>query len=222
MTSPRPARRARRRAAPAAPLPRAHVGVALRTRVRVGASSAALIALAVLTGCTGSNAVDQTAGGQFRFVSGTGLGKTYPAGQRKPAGNFTDTLLDGGTISLRQNAGQVVVINFWATWCGPCTTETPQFDAVYRDYKTKNVAFVGIDTKDIRSQAQAFVKDNDITYPIAFDEQGQTAVALGKIPALSLPFTVVIDKQQRVAAVYLSRLTAKDLEPVLDQLVAES
>ena len=187
-----------------------------------------LVLAALLTGalalsaCTGKNAVDQNAGGQFRFVSGTSLGKTYAIADRKTAGNFTGQLLNGGTLSLSQDAGKVVVINFWATWCGPCTTETPQFDTVYRANKAKGVDFIGIDTKDIQNKAQAFVKDNQITYPIVFDEQSKTALQLGRIPALSLPFTVLVDKHQRIAAVYLMTMSAKDLQPVLDKLLAET
>jgi peroxiredoxin len=188
----------------------------------LAAAAAALVATTLLSACTGKDAVNQTAGGQFRFVSGTSLGKTYPEASRKTAGDFTGNLLDGGTMKLSQDAGKVVVINFWATWCGPCTTETPQFDAVYRQTKAKGVDFIGIDTKDIRNKAQAFVKDNEITYPIVFDEQSRTALALGKIPALSLPFTVIVDKKQRIAAVYLLTLSAKDLQPVLDKLLAET
>ncbi|HEY2166545.1 MAG TPA: TlpA disulfide reductase family protein [Jatrophihabitantaceae bacterium] len=182
------------------------------------AASASLL----LAACTGKDAVNQTAGGQFRFVSGTTLGKTYPVGSRKLAGDFTADLINGGTITLRQQAGKVVVINFWATWCGPCTTETPQLDAMYRQVKAQGVQVIGIDTKDSRNEAQAFIKDNGITFPIAFDEPGATAIALGRIPALSLPFTVLVDKKQRIAAVYLSRLTPADLEPVLTQLETET
>jgi peroxiredoxin len=191
-------------------------------KLRPAVAAIAGVASLVLVGCTGKNAVDQSAGGQFRFVSGTSVGKTYPEASRKTAGGFTGNLLDGGTMQLSQDAGNVVVINFWATWCGPCTVETPQFDSVYRSYKSRGVDFLGIDTKDLRNEAQAFVKDNSISYPIVFDEQGATAIALGKIPALSLPFTVVVDKHQRIAAVYLSRLSGKDLEPVLDELLAEA
>lgn len=190
-------------------------------RLRLVPAALAIAALA-LSACTGKDAVNQTAGGQFRFVSGTSLGKTYDIAKRKSAGDFTGSLLNGGTIRLSQDAGKVVVINFWATWCGPCTTETPQFDAVYRANKAKGVDFIGIDTKDIQNKAQAFVKDNEITYPIVFDEQSRTALALGKIPALSLPFTVLVDKKQRIAAVYLSTMSAKDLQPVIDQLLAET
>jgi peroxiredoxin len=191
---------------------------------RIAAVSAALLALAlVLTACTGKNAVDQNAGNQFRFVTGTKLGNLVAAPDRKKAGEFSGEGLDGGTISLAQQAGKVVVVNFWATWCGPCQTETPQFDAMYRQDKAKGVQFVGIDTKETsRDAARAFVKDNAITYPIVWDEQAETAVALGRIPTQGLPLTVLIDKQQRVAGVYLRALTAKDLQPLLDTLAAET
>jgi len=189
-----------------------------RPRLLLAALTAAVVLLA---GCTGSNAVDQS-GGQYRFVSGTGAGHLIGASDRKPAGQFTGTLLKGGTYKLAAQRGKVVVVNFWATWCGPCTTETPQFDQVYRAYKDKGVTFVGIDTKETStSAAKAFVAHHHISYPIVSDEPGRTALELGKIPALSLPFTVLIDKRGRVAAVYLTVLTPKDLQPVLNKLIAE-
>jgi peroxiredoxin len=174
-----------------------------------------------LAACTGKNAVDQNNNSAFKFQTGTPLGKLYPAADRKPAGSFTGQLLDGGTTSLAATKGKVVVINFWATWCGPCTTETPQFDLVYRSIKARGVDFLGIDTKDVKSNAQSFVKTYDISYPIVFDEQGETALRLGNLPAAALPFTVLIDKQGRVAAVYIVRLAAKDLTGALDKLLAE-
>lgn len=182
-----------------------------------------LAALTVLAaGCSGHDAVDQTAGGQYRFVSATRLGQTWKPADRKTAGDFTAARLDGkGTLSLHQDAGQVVVVNYWASWCVPCQTETPQFDTVYRAYKSKGVAFIGVDFKDERGKAQAFVQDNDITYPMVYDKIGKTALQLGNLPALGLPFTVLIDKQQRVAAVYTQQVQPKDLERALNGLLAE-
>ena len=188
------------------------------------ASLAAVLATALIaSACTGKDAVDQNAGGQFRFVSGTKSGKLIAAADRKKAGAFSGEGLSGGTVGLKDFAGKVVVVNFWATWCGPCQVETPQFDQMYRDDRNKGVQFVGIDTKETsRDAAKSFVSDNRISYPMVWDEPGRTAVQIGKLPALALPFTVLIDKHQRVAAVYLTKLAPGDLQPALDRLVAES
>lgn len=189
--------------------------------VPIALACAALAAAALVTGCSGKNAVDQTAGGQFRFVSASDPGQTWKPADRKKVGEVTGNLLDGNRFNLSSSAGKVVVVNFWASWCPPCQIETPQFDSVYRAYKAKGVDFVGIDFKDQRGKAESFVKDNDISFPIVFDQQGKTALQLGHLPAQGLPFTVLIDKRQRVAAVYIGPLTPKDLEPVLDKLLAE-
>jgi thiol-disulfide isomerase/thioredoxin len=179
-------------------------------------------ALLALSACTGKDAVDQGSNSTFTFTSGTALGKLYPQSDRKPAGSVSGQLLDGGATDLASRKGKVVVLNFWATWCTPCRTETPQFDLVYRKIKSSGVDFLGIDTKDpVRANAQSFVKNYDISYPIVFDEQGKTALQLGNLPATALPFTVLIDKHGKVAAVYIVRLSAKDLTGALDKLLAE-
>jgi peroxiredoxin len=182
---------------------------------------ALLASVLALSACTGKDAVDQSGNSTFKFRSGTALGKLYDQSSRKAAGGFTGELLDGGTTTLAQRKGKVVVINFWATWCGPCKTETPQFDSVYRSIRSRGVDFLGIDTKDVKSNAKSFVKTYDITYPMIFDEQGETALRLGELPAAALPFTVLVDKQGKVAAVYIVRLSPKDLTGALDKLLAE-
>lgn len=171
-----------------------------------------------LAGCTSSDTGDT----KFHFNGATPLGTLIPPDDRKPAEHFTGSLLDGGTYRLTQDAGRITVVNFWGSWCGPCQTETPQFGLVYDKYKKQHVAFVGIDVLEAgRDEPKAFVAHNGVHYPNVYDEDGKTALVLGNIRTQGYPFTVLLDKQHRVAAVYLLRLSAKDLEPMLNKLIAE-
>jgi thiol-disulfide isomerase/thioredoxin len=175
-----------------------------------------------LAACTGKDAVDTSSAGNYRFVTATQVGQVFPEGSRKPVGAVTGTLINGGSYSLAADKGKVVVINFWASWCGPCKTETPQLDALYREVKSTGVEIVGVDTKEVSKDAgTSFITDNKISYPMLWDEPGRTALELGHVPADGLPFTVLIDKQERVAAVYLKPVTPGDLQPVLTSLTAE-
>ncbi|MGX7677622.1 TlpA disulfide reductase family protein [Jatrophihabitans sp. DSM 45814] len=198
----------------------------MRTRHR-GSAAAALCVAALLTtllaACTGGkNAVDQNANGQYRYVQSTTRGSVIPVDKRKAAGDFNGPLLPGdGAYALKQDAGNVVVLSYFASWCGPCQTETPQLDALYRQRKASGTKFVGIDVKDpSKSAAQSWVQDKALTFPIVYDQTGKTALELGNIPT-QIPMSVVIDKQGRVAAVYFGSTLPADLTPVLDTLAKE-
>jgi thiol-disulfide isomerase/thioredoxin len=183
--------------------------------------AATLLAVGACSG--GKDAVDQGAGGQFRYHNVTPRGKTIAVNDRKTAGNVTGELLAGGTFDLAGQKGKVIVLNFWGSWCGPCQIESPQFDALYRNVKSKGVEFVGLDVKETtRSKPESFIKDNDITYPNVWDPNAKSAIQLGKVPMVGLPWTVIVDKQQRVAAVYSGPVLPADLQPVLTSLTTES
>jgi thiol-disulfide isomerase/thioredoxin len=124
-------------------------------------------------------------------------------------------------LALSSYLGKVVVINFWASWCGPCVAESPQLEGVFERQKVKGVQFVGIDVKDEKQAAQAFIKDAGVTYPIIFDQPGRSALQLGAVNIQGLPVTALLDRQGRVAAVYTGGLLAPDIEPVVVQLAAE-
>jgi peroxiredoxin len=186
---------------------------------------AVLAAVLLVSACTGSDAVDQSGTGgtsNYEFTGATPLGKLIPESSRKPAANFKAKLLDGGTIKLASTRGKVVVLSYWASWCGPCKTETPQFDLLYRSIKSKGVDFLGINTKDAKDAAKHFVRTNDITFPIVYDEPGETALRLGNLPTAYLPFTVLLDKAGKVAAVYVVRVSYNDLQTSVEKLLAET
>lgn len=185
---------------------------------------ALLLAAAGLAGCSGGkDAVDQSSGNQFRYVQATDKGSVIEAAKRKQAGPVAGNLLSGGEYRLSDDRGKVVVLNFFASWCPPCQTETPQFDSIYRERKSSGVRFVGMDVKDpSRSAAQSWLEDKKVTFPVVYDEAARSAIQLGDVPMAALPSTVVIDKQGRVAAVYVGSVLPADLTPALDQLVREA
>ena len=192
---------------------------------RTAALAAALLAAVLgLSACSGGkNAVDQSAGNQFRYVQANKKGSVIEAAKRKQAGPVAGPLLAGGDYRLSDDRGKVVVLNYFASWCPPCQTETPQFDAIYRQRKSAGVQFVGMDVKDpSKSAAQSWIKDKGITFPVVYDEAAKSAIQLGDVPMAALPSTVVIDRQGRVAAVYVGAVLPKDLTSALDELTAEA
>ena len=185
---------------------------------------AALTAIGLsLSACSGgSNSVDQSAGGDFRYVGATTKGHTIPLAERKKAGNATAPYLNSTKkFTLDSMRGQVVVLNYWASWCNPCRTETPGLERTYTATKGQGVMFVGVDVKDEKSSASSFVRQHAVTYPIVFDEIAKTALQLGKVPTFALPSTVVIDRQGKVAAVYSGPVQQGDLQPVVTALARE-
>jgi thiol-disulfide isomerase/thioredoxin len=177
--------------------------------------SVVVAAALVLAACT-----DSGGGNYFQFRYATKLGTVIAPDSRRPAQNIRGSSLDGGQLSLKASKGNVVLVNFWASWCGPCTVETPQLEQVYRSLHGSGLDFLGVDTKDTRSGARTRVAEFNMTYPVLYDQQGESQLRLGNIPG-SLPFTVLVDRQGRVAAVYLTKLTAKDLAGPLRTLLAE-
>jgi thiol-disulfide isomerase/thioredoxin len=186
-----------------------------------------IVSVAVLlTGCsTGDDAVAQ--GGTFEFVAPGGKTDILydpPDSRGRPGPISGPELTDPSkTVSLDDFKGDVVVINVWGQWCGPCRSETRELQKVYDATKAKGVAFLGIDVRDNNRQAAVdFVVDRKVTYPSIYDPAMRTMIAFGgKYPTTVIPSTVVLDRQHRVAAVFLRELLAEDLQSVVERLAAE-
>ena len=186
-----------------------------------------IVSVAVLlTGCsTGDDAVAQ--GGTFEFVAPGGKTDILydpPDSRGRPGAISGPELTDPSkTVSLDDFRGDVVVVNVWGQWCGPCRSETRELQKVYDATKAKGVAFLGIDVRDNnRQSAVDFVTDRKVTYPSIYDPAMRTMIAFGgKYPTTVIPSTVVLDRQHRVAAVFLRELLAEDLQPIVERLAAE-
>lgn len=185
-----------------------------------------LVAAALLAGCsTGDDAVAQ--GGTFEFVAPGGKTDIFydpPSSRGTPGPLSGPELMDTSkTISLKDFEGKVVVINVWGQWCGPCRSEITQLQKVYDQTRDLGVAFLGIDVRDNDIAApQDFVVDRKVTFPSIYDPAMRTMIAFGgKYPATVIPSTVVLDREHRVAAVFLRELLAEDLLPVVQRLAAE-
>lgn len=188
--------------------------------------TAACAAVAVVAGCsTGSDAVAQ--GGTFEFVAPGGQTDIFydPPQDRGTPGPLSgpDLMDTDKTISLDDFDGKVVVINVWGQWCGPCRTEITQLQQVYEATRDKGVAFLGIDVRDNNIDApRDFIIDRGVTFPSIYDPPMRTMIAFGgRYPTTVIPSTVVLDRQHRVAAVFLRELLAQDLQPVVERLAAE-
>lgn len=182
--------------------------------------------LVLLAGCsTGKDAVAQ--GGTFEFVAPGGKTDILydpPDTRGKPGPISGPDLMDPDrTLSLDDYANKVVVINVWGQWCGPCRTEISELQKVYEATRSQGVQFLGIDVRDNnRDAAVDFIVDRKITFPSIYDPPMRTLIAFGgRYPTTVVPSTVVLDRQHRVAAVFLRELLADDLRPVVERLASE-
>jgi cytochrome c biogenesis protein CcmG/thiol:disulfide interchange protein DsbE len=127
--------------------------------------------------------------------------------------------LQGRPWTLSEHRGNVVVVNFWATWCPPCRMETPDLVQVANEYSGKGVSIVGISMDDDpHSAAPPFVARYKIPYPVLAPD---ASFALGN-SIESLPTTLLIDRSGRLARAYTSMITADVLRADLDRLLAEN
>jgi thiol-disulfide isomerase/thioredoxin len=131
----------------------------------------------------------------------------------QPAPAFSGTDLDGKPISLDEFKGHPVVMNFWASWCGPCRAEQPGLLNVARDYQPKGVQFVGITVRDNLDQAKIYRDEFKVPYPSLFDQAARLAYAY-EVDAP--PSSVFIDKNGVVQFKVPGQLTEDAMRTIID------
>jgi peroxiredoxin len=143
----------------------------MKNRITAATLLAALVALALPAWAAADSAADSVT----------------PA----PAPAFTLQATDGQQVSLARFKGDVVMINFWASWCGPCRQEMPLLDSIYRKYKDMGFELIGVNVEPDAKSANAWLKATPVTYPVLYDPQSKVS-QLYQVQAM--PTTVIIDR----------------------------
>jgi len=143
---------------------------------------------------------------------------SLPAGT--PSGLLDTALesLEGGRQSLGTWRGKVLVVNFWATWCGPCRKEIPEFIRMQQRMGGQGLQFVGI-AIDEKDKVAAYVREIGINYPILVGELDAVELSRSLGNGMgALPFTVIVDRQGKVVHTFLGATTEAKLEPLVKAL----
>lgn len=155
--------------------------------------------------------------GRDAGVQGAAMGEV-----NRPAPAFTLPALGGGTVDFASYSGQVVLVNFWGTWCEPCKREMPALEAAHQRLGDQGLAVIGIDLANdelsrgsSEEQIRAFVEQFGVTYPIALDTDGNVTNAYRVFP---LPTSFFIDGQGHIRYVHVGELTLDDVVARFDEL----
>lgn len=139
-----------------------------------------------------------------------------PVAARKSMPQVALAQLDGGTWRLADHRGQVVLINYWASWCGPCREETPGLVRLAGEVKGLAVVGISMDEGD-RDGVRAFVQRMHVEYPIAFPSP-LSQMAAGMV---GLPTTILVDKEGRVAKTYVGETREREFRRDVERLLVE-
>lgn len=186
---------------------------ARRSRPVVHGSLAAA-ALLALTAC----------GGTAKNGEGLGRATLFPAAKRAAFPMLAGETVGGAPLDMASLKGKVIVVNVWGSWCPTCQKETPYLERGYETYGKQGVAFLGIDTRDDKAQAAAYISTAGVGYPSLFDDDSETMLSklAGIVPLDSVPTTVIIDRDGRVAWTAPMPIDFTTLKQGLDPVLAEA
>jgi len=161
------------------------------------AASARVLAVIATFAVVGLAGCGLQAGVADRSQSGSGLQSQAPA--------IAAVLLDGGHLDWAALAGHPIVLDFWASWCGPCRAEQAELNSLHQQYVASGVAFLGVDVRDDTAQALAFRHDLQVVYPSVADPDEQISAAYD---IAAPPTIVVIDSHGHIVDRLLGTVVA--------------
>lgn len=176
-----------------------------------------------LTGCSSNDSLanQYRAGDNKNYIAGDGTVTEFSKENRKAAVAWSGTTVTGETISSKDLAGVVVVMNFWFAACAPCRAEAP--DLVALQNENKDVQFIGVNVRDSAVNANAFERNFKITWPSIIDSNsGSVLLAFtGIVTPQAVPTTLVIGKDGKVSARVLGKIDKSILGTLIKTAVKE-
>jgi len=153
--------------------------------------------------------------------AGSSTESKSPAPQGINKGNqardFALESLGGSQVSLSDFQGDVVLVNFWATWCAPCRAEIPDFEQVYQNHSDEGFVILGVNEQETPQVIEPFVQELGMTYPVLLDKQGQV---MSEYRTLGLPTSLLVDRDGVIQVRHTGTMTAAQLESHLRKLLS--
>ncbi|MBM3723768.1 MAG: TlpA family protein disulfide reductase [Actinobacteria bacterium] len=183
----------------------------------VAVGLAALVSVAVaLAGCGGETSQAIAPNLMMPSTDPRVEVKVFDVNEREPAPDLKGLTLEGDELALSDLLGQVVIVNTWASWCGPCEDEMPLLLDIEKNYQRDGVSLLGINVEDKPQDAKEFATKFGIDFPSLVDSDSKLLASLPGAPPNALPSTLIIDRNGQIGARIVGPVKPGVIEEILD------